>query len=137
MREVAPNIILMDRGEEPMAPSANITAVVNFSPTTPNTYEGTIQYLRIADSTRWTTTPQVPLPGYPEAADFVTEQLRNGGRVGVHCNAGFQRSRPFLAWYLHEHTGVPVERAVDAVCPQPHQRLAVAAMFSSYVKHQP
>jgi hypothetical protein len=65
--------------------------------------------------------------GGPSAAEYAVEcesieaHRRRRGNVFVFCNNGYQRSIPFLAYYLTRFHGdeVPtVERAIDLMLPQ-------------------
>jgi atypical dual specificity phosphatase len=49
-----------------------------------------------------------------EAVHFVTEEIRHGGRVVVHCHAGYGRTGTFLACCLVAEGYAP-EKAIDLV----------------------
>ncbi len=59
-----------------------------------------VEHHRVPDATRTSSDSDATLDGYAEARAFVIDRLRRGMRVAVHCNAGFQRSVPFLAYVL-------------------------------------
>lgn len=119
MLEVAPGLFLIDRSEEPdlHRREGTISAVVNLSPTTPNTHPD-LSYHRVPDHRR-NCVPGQAVEAFREAGDFVAGHLRGGRRVAVHCNAGFQRSIPFLAWYLSTHTDCSLDQAVARMTTEP------------------
>jgi hypothetical protein len=65
--------------------------------------------------------PHVDLPSFDCAIEKMEEHRRNRQNVMVFCNKGYQRSLPFLCYYLvHHHADeVPdVTRAIDIILPQ-------------------
>lgn len=107
------SIYLINKYEEPKLNSKEIQAVVNLSPTTPNTHPD-IAYHRIADASRISADSRAELAGYKEAGEFIHQQHNQGNNVAVHCNNGYQRSIPFLAWYLHAYYDQPIETTVES-----------------------
>lgn len=125
MLEVAPGLYLMHRAEEPgLLPLDDIDAIVNLSPTSPNSHT-CIVYHRVQCLC------PCPCSCYQEAGRFVEGHLQMGRRVAVHCNAGFQRSIPFLAWFLTQtqahRPGCTLEQAVA--------RMTREAGYLDCVKH--
>ena len=127
MREVYDRVWLLDRSEEPTASSAtsNIRAIVNLSPTTPNTIADRCH--RVPDATPVSEGTSPSDRGYDAAARFIHERWLDGvSHVAVHCNSGFQRSIPFLAHYLELYHGVPIEATVEAALGEPCADYAAA-----------
>ena len=67
---------------------------------------------------------RLPVPdGDPEAlalrlpaiVDRLHELLAAGGRVYLHCNAGYNRAPTVAIAYLHVHHGLPLDAACDEV----------------------
>jgi hypothetical protein len=108
------NLILMDKYEEPDVNPNSIQSIVNISPITPNSHTN-ITYKRVPDTSRESRDTQILLEGYIETGEFIKSEIENGRTVGVHCNNGFQRSIPFLAWYLQKYKNVPIEDTVSKI----------------------
>jgi protein-tyrosine phosphatase len=99
------NLVLIDLSEQTAA-AAQVGAFVNLSPVTLDVTDRPSH--RVADARRFSSEPR--LEGFGEAALFVDTHIDQG--VAVHCNAGFQRSIPFLAFYLLSRHNVPVADTV-------------------------
>ena len=107
MRLVDDHLYLIDKTEEPYLDPSVFRAIVNISPSTPNSHTA-VAYHRIPDVSR--DTPR--LDGYEEASAFIQQHVSQHNTVAVHCNAGYQRSLPFLAWHLHRTRHIPIKDAV-------------------------
>jgi hypothetical protein len=114
MIEIDNNLILMDKYEEPTINPKDIHSIVNISPITPNSHIE-VEYFRLPDVSRESCDSKILLAGYRDAGLFVNSQIVNGKTVGVHCNNGYQRSIPFLAWYLGEYRNIPIEETVEKI----------------------
>lgn len=147
MLEVATGLYLIDRSEEPgllchnETNQSTVSAVVNLSPTTPDSHPS-ISYIRVPDCRRNIEDGGHKIVGsYIEAGKFVTYHLKAGRGVAVHCNAGFQRSIPFLAWYLTEKHECTLEQAVARMTQQSgyiacvRQVLGLAGVSASEQRH--
>jgi protein-tyrosine phosphatase len=99
------NLQLIDRSEQAAA-CAFVGAFVNLSPDTPDDTDRPSH--RVADARKFSSKPN--LDGFHEAARFVDAHIERG--VAVHCNAGFQRSIPFLAYYLLSRENTPISETV-------------------------
>jgi hypothetical protein len=114
MIEIDNNLILMDKYEEPTINPQHIHSIVNISPITPNSHIE-VEYFRLPDVSRESKDTKILLAGYRDAGIFVNSQIANGKTVGIHCNNGYQRSIPFLAWYLGEYRNIPIEETVEKI----------------------
>jgi protein tyrosine phosphatase len=90
------NLWVMDKHDEHFA---EVDAVVNLSPTTPQSRTD-VEYHRVPDTTRTSGCAFASLAGYEDARAFLEAKIAEGLRVGVHCNAGYQRTVPFVAYCL-------------------------------------
>lgn len=124
--EVLPGLWLIDKSQD----VEDIQCVVNLSPHTPNPRPEIVEYHRVPDASRTSSTSDVAsLEGFSDAAAFVALRRAAGRRVAVHCNEGFQRSVPFLVFYLCANEGKTLSDSVKHVmrckeramsCPSPH-----------------
>lgn len=109
MHEIFNNIWLMDKYEEPTIDSKNFQAIINISNVTPNTHED-IDYYRINDI--YNSDKKLKNGGYNNCSEFLHEKWCAGKKIGVHCNNGYQRSIPFLVYYLLNYHNIPLEETV-------------------------
>jgi len=112
MHEIIKNIWLMDKFEEPNINSEQIQTIINISPTTLNTHYD-IEYYRIKDTLNSDNTPIDR--GYDIACEFLHDKWHSGKKIGVHCNNGYQRSIPFLAYYLLEYHNISIDKSVTSM----------------------
>lgn len=109
MIPVLAKLVLIDRGDQ-IAAAKTVAAFVNLSPSTPDDTDKVVH--RVTDSRKFSDMTNVCMEGYEEAASFVDTNIPSG--VAVHCNAGYQRSIPFLAYYMQTRHGQPVADTVTA-----------------------
>ena len=50
-------------------------------------------------------------------SDTIQKELRHNGRkVVVHCHMGMERSVLAVAWWLHFHKGMTLDKAYETIC---------------------
>ncbi|XP_071946947.1 serine/threonine/tyrosine-interacting-like protein 1 isoform X2 [Antedon mediterranea] len=87
-----------------------ITHIVNVTSEMKNLFQDDFVYLRIAVEDELSSNLR---PRLSQAADFIADALRNGGRVMVHCIQGVSRSSTITLSFMMKYLGWPLKDARD------------------------
>lgn len=119
----------LDRGDIPRLAALGINRVINLE-----TYLGYFPDALAAAGIDFISVPipdlDQPLPEklIEAAVAAIEDVVSQGGKVYVHCTAGWQRSPAMVACYL-VYTGLPAERALALV----KQKRPVARFYSAHI----
>lgn len=105
--KILDKLFLIDKLLEPYL--EDIQCVVDISPSTKHTNPN-ILYYTIPDASKTGSDSNVSrLAGMEAGCEWISSKISEGKKVAVFCTTGFQRSIPFLVWYLWKYTNQLIE----------------------------
>lgn len=108
-------LYLIDKVLEPYL--EDIQCIVDLSPRTPHTNPN-VEYYTLPDKTRTNDDTTSKLIGMEAGCDWIFNKISENKKVAIFCTTGFQRSVPFLVWYLWKYVDYTLEYGSRAYDPK-------------------